>query len=153
MARGIVRFNPFAELDAWEKKLFEGGFPSIWRGVKMPITDVYTEGDGMLTVEAHLPGFSPDDVEVSVDDGALVIQAERHEKTEDDKKKTYVMRESTSSYYRRIALPEKADEGAIAADFSEGVLKVTVPFRELPEPRKIAVTTGESSPPAAIETS
>lgn len=119
----------------------------------MPITDVYTEGDGMLTVEAHLPGFAPDDVEVSVDDGALVIQAERHEKTEDDKKKTYVMRESTSSYYRRIALPQKADEGAIAADFSEGVLKVTVPFRELPEPRKIAVTTGESSPPAAIETS
>ncbi len=27
MARGIVRFNPFAELDAWEKKLFEGASP------------------------------------------------------------------------------------------------------------------------------
>ncbi len=152
MARGIVRFNPFAELDAWEKKLFEGGLPSVWRGVKMPITDVYTEGDNKLTVEAHLPGFAAEDVDVSIDDGALVIQAERHEKTEETRK-NYVMRESTSSYYRRIALPEKADEESIAADFSEGVLKVTVPFRELPEPKKIAVTRGEPAPPAEIETS
>jgi len=152
MARGVVRFNPFAELDAWEKKLFEGGFPTGWRGVKMPVTDVYTEGENQLMVEAHLPGFAADDIDVSIDEGALVIQAERHEKTEDTKK-DYVMRESTSSYYRRIALPEEASEDEITADFSEGVLKVVVPFKELPEPRKIAVTKGESAPPAQIETS
>lgn len=152
MARGVVRFNPFAELDAWRKELFEGGFPELWRGAKLPITDVYTEGENTLTVEAHLPGFAADDVDVSVDDGALVIQAERHEKTEETKK-NYVMRESTSSYYRRISLPAKADEDGIEAEFSEGVLKVTVPFKELPEPRKIAVTKSESAPPAEIETS
>ena len=98
-----------------------------------------------LVVEAHLPQFEEKDITVDIDQGALVIQAERHEKTEETKKK-YVMRESSSSFYRRIALPEQADDDKIDARFSQGVLKVTVPFKELPAPKKIAITA--DTPPS-----
>jgi HSP20 family protein len=90
-----------------------------------------------------MPQFDERDISVNVDRGALVIQAERHSKTEDTKKK-YVVRESSSSFYRRIALPDQADDSKIEASFANGVLKVTVPFRELPTPKKIAITTGGS---------
>jgi HSP20 family protein len=140
MARNLVRFDPFAELGALQRRFFEDGMFSPLQGVRRPTTDIYTEDDNKLTVEAHLPQFDEKDISVDIDEGALVIQAERHDKTEDKKK--YVVRESSSSYYRRIALPDQADEGKIDANFAKGVLTVTVPFKELPTPKKIAITSG-----------
>jgi HSP20 family protein len=108
-----------------------------FKGVNIPTTDVYTR-DNTLTVEAHLPNFEQDDVNIHVENNALVISAERHEK-EEDKDKKYVVRESSSSFYRRIALPERADADKIEAHLDDGVLKVTVPLTPLPEPKKIAI--------------
>lgn len=140
MAGSLSRFDPFAELSALQKQLFSDGLFGQARR-QMPITDIYTQDDSKLTVEAHLPGFSQDDIEINVDEGALVVRAERHEK-EEDKGKKYVVRESSSSYYRRIQLPEQADQDAVAASFEEGVLHVTVPFKELPSPRKVEIKRG-----------
>ncbi|WP_136709119.1 Hsp20/alpha crystallin family protein [Agromyces sp. H66] len=140
MAGSLSRFDPFAELSALQKQLFSDGLFGQARR-QMPITDIYTQDDSKLTVEAHLPGFSQDDIEINVDEGALVVRAERHEK-EEDKGKKYVVRESSSSYYRRIQLPEQADQDAVSASFEEGVLHVTVPFKELPSPRKVEIKRG-----------
>jgi HSP20 family protein len=73
-----------------------------------------------------------------MDNDALVIQAEKHEK-EEDKDKKYVVRESNSSFYRRIQLPERADGENIEAHLNDGILNVTVPLKPLPEPKKIEV--------------
>lgn len=145
MARNLVRFDPFAELNTIQRRFFEDGAFPLLQGIQRPTTDVYTEDDKTLVVEAHLPQFEEKDITVDIDQGALVIQAERHEKTEETKKK-YVMRESSSSFYRRIALPEQADDDKIDARFSQGVLKVTIPFKELPSPKKIAITA--DTPPS-----
>jgi HSP20 family protein len=137
MARSLVRFDPFLGLDALRRDIFDDSFFGAMRS-KIPTTDVYTQDDKALIVEAHLPNFDDKDVTVNVDRGALVIQAERHEK-EEDKNKKYVVRESSSSFYRSIALPEQADEAKISAAFEKGVLKVTVPFTEAASPRQIAI--------------
>ena len=145
MARNLVRFDPFAELNTIQRRFFEDGAFPLLQGIHRPTTDVYTEDDKTLVVEAHLPQFEEKDITVDIDQGALVIQAERHEKTEESTKK-YVMRESSSSFYRRIALPEQADDDKIDAHFTKGVLKVTVPFKELPTPKKITITGDTSQP-------
>ncbi|WP_353987551.1 Hsp20/alpha crystallin family protein [Ruicaihuangia caeni] len=144
MARNIVRYNPFAELDALQRQFFGDDFFTAVRGSNIPTTDVYMDGDRRLVVEAHLPNFGPDDINIDLDEGALVIQAEKREH-EEDKSKKYMVRESSSSFYRRIMLPERADQGSIDAHFENGVLKVTVPFKELPTPRKISITSGASA--------
>ena len=144
MAGSLSRFDPFAELSALQKQLFSEGLFGQGRR-SMPTTDIYTEDDAKLTVEAHLPGFTQDDIDINVDEGALVVSAERHEK-EEDKGKKYVVRESSSSYYRRVQLPEQADQDAVSATFDKGVLRVTVPYKELPSPRKISISGSAETP-------
>lgn len=133
----LVRWDPFAELSALQRQFFGDDWLTPAKGINIPTTDVYTK-DNQLVVEAHLPNFEQKDVNIQLEDNALVINAERHEK-EEDKGKKFVVRESSSSFYRRIALPERADKGKIEAHLDDGVLKVTVPLTPLPEPKKIAV--------------
>lgn len=133
----IVRFDPFAEIDALQKQLFGGNWLAPAKTTGVPTTDVYVDND-KLVVEAHLPNFTDKDINVEVENGFLVVQAERHEK-EEDKAKKYVVRESSMSFYRRIQLPERANVDEIDAHLDEGVLKVTVPLTPHPEPKKVKV--------------
>lgn len=142
----IIKFDPFAEMRALQKQFFGddwGGWPTPLKGLQLATTDVYTKDDKELVVEAHLPNFEEKDIDVSVDNGVLEIRAEKHEK-EEDKAKKYVMRESSSSFYRRVRLPERAEAGTIQAHMEDGVLKVTVPLKALPEPKRIQITAGKT---------
>lgn len=134
----LVRWDPFAELSSLQKQFFGDDFLSSFKGVNIPTTDVYTKGNELI-VEAHLPNFEQKDVNIQVDGNNLVISAERHEK-EEDKSKKYVVRESSSSFYRRIALPERANTDNIKARLDDGILRVDVPLTPLPEPKKIEVS-------------
>lgn len=139
----LVKWDPFSELTALQKQFFGDDYMSPLKGVNIPTTDVYTK-DNELVVEAHLPNFEQKDVNVEVENGALTISAQRHEK-EEDKDKKYVVRESSSSFYRRVALPKRADAEKVSAHLDDGVLKVTVPLTPLPEPKKIEVASKKKS--------
>lgn len=135
----LVRWDPFAELSSLQKQFFGDDFLSPFKGVNIPTTDVYTK-DNNLVVEAHLPNFDQKDVSIQVEGNSLVVSAERHERDE-DKDKKYVVRESSSSFYRRVALPERADTDKVEAHLDDGILKVSVPLQPLVEPKKIAVSS------------
>lgn len=145
MPRNLMRFDPFAGLEALQRQFFEHDPLAPFRTGRMPTTDVYTEDDKRMVVESQLPGFGESDIEVNLDGDALVIQAQKHEKTEDTTKK-YVVRESSSSFYRRIALPEQADQAGISATFKDGTLKVVVPFKELPAPKRVPISSDAGTP-------
>lgn len=137
----LTPFDPFAELRALQKQFFNDDWLATDKGAQLATTDVY-EKDNKLVVEAHLGQFEDDDVDVSVDNGVLTVSAEKHEKQE-DKDKKYVLRESSSSFYRRLRLPERALADNIEAHMEGGVLKVTVPLEELPQPKKIQIKAGK----------
>lgn len=147
----IVRFNdPFAGLTSLHSQLddiFNSFFSPMMPGTaqSMPAMDIYTEDDKQLVSEIQAPGFTTDDVEVSVNNGMLEIKGEKHDKEEEGGhgKRNYMMRESHASFYRSIALPKHADADNIKADFKNGILKVIVPFKELPQPKKIAIGSAE----------
>ena len=139
----LVRYDPFAELSALQRQFFGDDWMSPLKNVNIPTTDVYTK-DNELIVEAHLPNFYQEDIDIQVNDNTLTIQAERHEK-EEDKSKKYVVRESSSSFYRSIQLPDRADADKIDARIDDGVLKVVVPLEPLPEPKKITIASSTNS--------
>ncbi len=137
----LVRWDPFSELSALQRQFFgDDGMLPI-KAVSVPTTDVYTK-ENELVVEAHLPNFEQKDINIRVEDGMLVISAEKHEK-EEDKGKQYVVRESSSSFYRRIALPKRADADKIDARLDDGVLSVKVPLTPLPEPKRVSISSGK----------
>lgn len=139
----LMRWDPFAELNALHDQLNNLFSDSVGQPTGAfqlaPVTDIYNEDDKKITVEVHLPNFEEKDISVDVKDSALEIKAEHQEKEEDKQKRTYLVRESSSSFYRRIALPKQADEGNIKAHFNQGVLKVTVPLKTIPAGKKIAI--------------
>jgi HSP20 family protein len=148
----IVRWDdPFAGLTSLHSQLddmfngFFSGLPAVQSTQGMPAMDIYTEDDKQLIAEVNAPGFTKDDVEVNVHNGVLEIKGEKHDKEEDKKgkKRSYMVRESHASFYRSIALPKYADTDKVDAQFDSGVLKVTVPFKELPKPKKIAIGTSK----------
>lgn len=137
----LVRWDPFSELSALQKQFFGDDWMSPLKGVNIPTTDVYTK-DNELVIEAHLPNFEQKDIDIQMENNALVISAERHEK-EKDKDKKYVVRESSSSFYRRVALPARANADSVQAQLDDGVLKINIPLTPLPEPKKVAITSGK----------
>ena len=97
-------------------------------------------GEGRFTITANLPGFAPDDISVTIDDGILTIQAGRRpeeaERTEDG----FVIRERRAGVFRRsLRLPEEVDAGQAQSTSEHGVLTVTLPLAEARQPRQLKV--------------
>lgn len=146
----LVRFNdPFAGIMGLHSQLDDmfGNLVSSSQSSPRNIAavDVYTEDDKRLVTEIQAPGFTKDDVDVNIHEGILEIKGEKTEKSEDkDKKRSYMLRESHTSFYRSIVLPKHADADNVTADFTDGVLKVVIPFKELPSPKKVEIRSGSA---------
>ena len=151
MANIVHWDDPFAGIAGLHSQLddmfndFLTGMPGLSLPQALPAMDVYSEDDKQLVAEIHAPGFHKDDVDVQVHNGILEIKGEIHDKEEigKSKKRNYMLRESHTSFYRRMALPQYADDAHVKAEFDDGVLKVTIPFKELPQPKKIAIDNGK----------
>lgn len=113
------------------------GLPQLG-GIAVPTTDIWTEGS-QLFVRVQLHGFGKEDVSVALESGDLVIRA-HHQESEKDEKKTYIVRESTNSFVRRIRLPEFAKPEEISAAFEKGVLTVTIPAGTVPDSTPIPIS-------------
>jgi len=92
--------------------------------------------DTEYKIRAELPGVDPEkDVQVSVSDGVLTIRAERRE----EKQARHRSEFRYGSFERSVRLPSNAEEQGIRADYSKGILEITVPLRAQPEPRRIEI--------------
>jgi HSP20 family protein len=103
------------------------------------------EDDNAYTLEAELPGVPKDKIEISVDDNALTIRADLNEEKKEEGK-GYVYSERRSGHVERSFNLEGIHQEAIAADYKNGVLLVTLPkIKPEPkaEPKKIAITGEE----------
>ena len=149
----LIRWNPaydllnvHSELDRVFEGLLQGsGFSPRYNGngasapAFLPV-DIRREGNAAV-IEASVPGFKPEEVEVTVDGGVLTISANHEETTETEGE--YMRRERyVGRFYRQIALGEQVDGDRAEAQFDNGVLRVTVPLVTKPEPRRIRVASG-----------
>ncbi len=95
-------------------------------------TDV-RETDTGFELEMELPGFHKEDVQVSLEDGYLTVQASREKSDEEKDEKTgsYIRRERyTGSYQRSFYVGKDLTEEDIKGEFRHGILYLTVPKKE-----------------------
>lgn len=103
-----------------------------------PVVDVYEEEDNFV-IKAELPGVSKDGITVDVKDRILTIKGERSADNE-VKEDRYYRRERVYGHFERtFNLPADVNPDAVKAQYTDGVLKVTVPKPETQKPRQITV--------------
>ena len=106
-----------------------------------PPVDIIDEKDRFV-LRADVPGVSPEDIEISMENGVLSIAGRREqEKTEQAAGMRRVERVS-GRFYRRFTLPDAADSENVAARYANGILEVTVPKQTQVLPRRITVEAG-----------
>jgi HSP20 family protein len=91
-----------------------------------PAMDV-SEDDAGYKVTAELPGMSEKEVEVVLSGDTLTLKGEKRQEKEQKDKNFYLSERSYGSFQRSFYVPEGVDRDKIAADFSKGVLTLTMP--------------------------
>ena len=120
--RGIFNLN----------RLFNGDFDQDL----FPALNV-KEKENEFEIELAAPGLSKQDFKISIEDGILIISAEKENKVEEEKE-GFVRKEfSYNSFSRQIALPEEVDmEKEVEAKYKEGILKMNLKKRKTDKSRK-----------------
>lgn len=145
----IVRRDPFVgSLRQAMENFFDDGFfrdplatfPRFISDEGSLPLDVY-EKDGKLMVEASLPGFAKNEIDVQVHDGVLSIKAQHSEDKEESKDngKYYRRERSWNAVSRRVALPGVVDDANVEATLKDGVLTLSVPQAEKAKPKQIEI--------------
>ena len=125
------------EFDTMLNRFFnpEGGSHVVAYGV-----DIREDADHFY-VEAELPGFKKEDVNITFEDGQLTIQAERKdEKREGDKSERLLTERRWGRYVRSFTLPPTVDGNQVEAKLADGILTITLNKREEVKPRRITVS-------------
>ena len=103
-----------------------------------PSVNIY-EKDGILQVEADLPGVKKEDIRVSVEGGVLSLSGERKQEEKLEKENLVRVERSYGSFSRSFTLPSDVDAQAIEASFADGVLKLRIPRSEQAKPKSIEI--------------
>lgn len=106
--------------------------------------DIREDADHVY-VEADLPGFKKEDVDVSIEAGTLTIRAEKRQEPsapgKDKQEGNYLLRERRYERFERIfTLPSNVDEQHVQAKLHEGCLTITLNKTEESEPRRIPLS-------------
>jgi HSP20 family protein len=109
-----------------------------YAGPSLPL-DVTTDADS-VTIEAALPGIKPDDVDITVENGAVTISG----KTADERtaeEGSYVLQEiRRGSFSRTVTLPSGLEPDKAKATFENGILRLEIPKAEQLKPRQIKIS-------------
>jgi HSP20 family protein len=106
-----------------------------------PAFDVYEEQDNFV-VKAELPGMKKEDINVSLQDGTLIISGERKGETKDEGAEVFRAEPYFGKFQRTVSLPATVAVNNVKAEYKDGILTVTLPKSEKAKPKQIEVKVG-----------
>jgi HSP20 family protein len=113
-----------------------------------PALDISERKDAYL-VTVELPGVDADDLQVTLEDGLLTIQGERHFAHDSSEQQFHRVERRYGAFRRAITLPAQVMAEGIQATVDNGVLQILVPKMEEATPKRIKVRPGRAEVPAA----
>ena len=159
----IVRYtNPWNEwrdlnalsrvMDRWVNEAFGDRMSVAWNNgynVDAPSLDV-AETPEAYTVKASLPGWKPEDVDITFENGVVTLKGELKsesengngeapEKNTDPKTKYHFKEIRKASFYRQLSLPTEVQAEKASAQFENGLLTLTLPKAEVVKPKQIKI--------------
>lgn len=92
-----------------------------------PAVNMYRD-DSNLIVEAAVPGMKKEDIKINLKGNTLVIEGESKEEKKIEKDDYYFTEMRKGSFSRRVRLPVEVKSDEIKANYTEGILKLTLPM-------------------------
>ncbi len=124
----------FSFFGGWPAAQSRGKAEESWN---MPL-EIHDAKD-RLVVKAELPGVKPEDINVSVEDNALRIRAERKHETQAKDENCYCQEIAYGMLERQIQLPHAVNTEGLQASYKNGILEISLPKREDAKPKQVKV--------------
>ena len=150
----IVRYDPFRDLRSLQEevnRLFTGNMArsfdeeGIARGSWSPSVDIFENKDHIV-LEAELPGMKREDFDLSVENNVITLRGERHFEKKDETDNYHRVERAYGSFTRSFTLPNTVTAEGATAEYTNGVLRVTLPKREDTKARRIEIKTNGAEP-------
>lgn len=141
----LRKWEPLQELDDLLERTRRGFGVLPWRHRDWlaeldwsPRVDI-GEVDGTYLIKAEIPGIRKEDVKVSIDNGVLTLQGERHDEDESQGLQFHRLERFHGSFSRSFTLPPTVDSEKVKASFADGVLTVSLAKRPGSESNAVQV--------------
>jgi len=96
---------------------------------RVPAVNI-AETENEFHIELAVPGLKKDDLKISLEKNVLSVSAEKKAEDEVEGKKFSKREYNYTSFVRSFTLPESVDHSKIEAEYTDGILKLTVSKRE-----------------------
>jgi len=131
------------EMDQLFERVFQspwdGTQPTQWMGNWAPVVDLFEEKDNLIA-RAEIPGMKKDEIEITLHDDLLCISGERKIERKAGASENYRCERFEGRFSRSFVLPSKVNVDQITANYTDGVLTVTLPKAEEAKPKQIPVS-------------
>ncbi len=129
-------YDPFRMFDEMERNFFGSNNHAAMSAFRTDVTDT---GDAFV-LDAELPGFKKEDIKIDVENDCLTISAER-KLDEEEKQKNFIKRERFYGSYSRSFDVSGVNVDGIEAEYTNGVLKLTMPKKveTVPPTRRLEI--------------
>jgi HSP20 family protein len=151
----LSRFDPFQEMTTLRRAmddLVERSLVRPWWGeeaqARVAPVDVQ-ENDQGYTVRVAVPGFKPEDLDVTVQQNMLTIRGRRRQEEQEgqQQQRNWVRREiRAESFERSLSFDRQIDPDRITSSYEHGILTLTIPTHPTAQARHIQITGGQQIP-------
>lgn len=143
----LTRFDPireFATIQDRMNRLLGDAYlrrpeDALVQGNWIPPVDIYETEQKDLVLKAELPDVAKEDIEVTVEHNTLTLKGSKKVASDVKEEQFRRVERAYGTFVRSFTLPATVDASKVAADYKNGVLTVTLPFREESRPRNINV--------------
>lgn len=136
----VVRWTPMNPANLFNEfdRLFER--PSVRQAARdWNIALDVAESEDNYTVKATVPGMSPDDIEITLEDDVLTLKGEIKSDEEIEEAQYHVRERRFGSFSRSIRFPTAVNGDAVEATYTDGILSLNVPKSEAVKPKRITI--------------
>jgi HSP20 family protein len=142
----IMRFDPFREFATMHDRM-NRLFGDMYlrdddvavRGTWTPSVDIYENDAHDLVIKADLPDMTREDIEVTVENNTLTLRGTKKPPADVKEDQYRRIERNYGTFSRSFTLPNTVDTAKVSAEYRNGVLTVTLPFREEAKPRTVNV--------------
>jgi len=124
---------PLEEL--FDDDFFHRPFEMVEKQMKADVV----QKDGELEFTIDLPSYSKDEISIDLENGYLMVAAEKKQEKEEKDEKKYLVRERVYGRVQRSWYVGNVDKDSVKAEFKDGILSIVVPEKKQEEKKLIEI--------------